>query len=231
MSELFNKIKCGLIVSCQSEGEDPFNTPEGVTMFARAAIMGGAVAIRSQGLDKTEMIKKSVDVPVIGLLKSYFPDGSVRITGSFKEVGDLISVSSDIIAIDGTFREREGLSGPDFIKEVKKRYNCVVMADIATLKEGIACFEAGADCVSSTLSGYTPETSGSPKFTPDYELVEKLVKEISIPVIAEGKINSPGYAAEMMKRGAWAVVVGTAITRPRVVTGWYVEAIKNRGKK
>jgi len=229
MTELFKSIKGGLIVSCQSEGEDPFNTPEGVTLFARAAIMGGAAGIRSQGLEKTELIKKSVDVPVIGLLKSYFADGSVKITGSYKEVEDLIKISADIIAIDGTFRERENLTGPEFIREIKKRYNCIVMADIATPEEGIACYEAGADCISSTLSGYTPETAGKPKYTPDYELVEKLVKEINVPVIAEGKINSPGFAGEMIKRGAWAVVVGTAITRPRIVTGWYVDAIKNAG--
>ncbi len=226
----FNKIKSGLIVSCQAEGEDPFNTPEGVTMFAKAAVMGGAAAIRSRDIDKTKMIVENVSVPVIGLTKSEFEDGTVRITGSFKEVEEILKTGCDIVAVDGTFRQREKMNGPQFITEIKIRFNCTVMADISTYSEGFACADFGADCVSSTLSGYTPDTKMYPKDVPDFDLVERLARKISIPVIAEGKMNKPEFAAEMIDRGAWAVVVGTAITRPRIITRWYVDQIKSQIK-
>lgn len=227
MKSVFDRIKGGLIVSCQSEGDDPFNTPFGVTLFARAAQMAGAAAIRSQGVAKIRRIMRDIPLPMIGLLKGKFPDGTVKITGSFRQVEKLLALGCDIIAIDGTYRIREGLTGPDFIAEVKKRYpKAVIMADIATYDEGVACAKAGVDCLSTTLSGYTPETHHLPKDKPDFELLKKLARDCSIPVIAEGKIKSPEEAAEMMKLGAFAVVVGTVITRPRVVMGWYREAIE-----
>lgn len=228
MLPFFEKVKGGLIVSCQSEEPDPFNTPEYVSLFAKAAEMGGAVGIRSQGIEKTRSIVESVKLPVIGLLKTKFPDGLVCITGSFRAVEDLIETGCNIIAIDGTFRMREGsYRGPEFIEEVKKRYNFPIMADISTFEDGKACLNSGADCLSTTLSGYTPETQHLPHDRPDVELLQSLVSVSSIPVIAEGRVNSPEWANVMIRNGAWAVVVGTAITRPRIVTGWYVDAIKN----
>jgi len=119
MKEIFDRLKKQLIVSCQAEGNDPFNSSEGVTLFAKAAVMGGAAGIRTEGFEKTKMIKENVSVPVIGLIKSYFDDGYVRITGSFKDVEDLLKTNCDIIAIDGTFRKREELTGPEFISKVK----------------------------------------------------------------------------------------------------------------
>lgn len=214
-----------MIVSCQSEGDDPFNAnPEYMALFARAAEMGGAIGIRTQGIAKLEAIKRATNLPVIGLLKSQFPDGTVRITGSFSEVEQLIHSKSDIVAIDGTFREREGLSGPDFIRVVKQRYGCLVLADIATYAEAKACEEAGADCVSTTLNGYTPDTMQYHD-GPNYDVLKDCVNGLSIPVFAEGRYNTPTEAGEAMKIGAYAVISGTAITRPRVITQWFVAEI------
>jgi len=225
--EIIEKLKNKLIVSCQAEEDSPFNSPEGVTMFAKAAILGGASAIRSEGIEKTKMIIEQTNVPIIGLVKSKFEDGSVRITGSFKDVEDLIAIGTHIIAIDGTFRERENLSGPDFIEAVKSKFNCLIMADIAKLDEAIACEESGADLISTTLNGYTPETISEKIKEPNYDLVSQLVKRIKKPVIAEGRINTPEAAKKMIELGAYTVVVGTAITRPHIITSWYVDAIKN----
>lgn len=225
--EIIDKLKNKLIVSCQAEGDSPFNSPEGVTMFAKAAVLGGASAIRSEGIEKTKMIIEHLNVPIIGLVKSKFEDGSVRITGSFKDVEDLISIGTHIIAIDGTFRERENLSGPDFIKTVKSKFNCLIMADIAKLDEAIACEQSGADLISTTLNGYTSETISDKIKEPNYDLVSQLVKRIKKPVVAEGRINTPEAAKKMIELGAYAVVVGTAITRPHIITSWYVDAIKN----
>ena len=226
MNEIFNKLKNKLIVSCQAEGNSPFNSPKGVTLFAIAAINGRAAGIRSEGIEKTAEIIKNVDVPVIGLLKNKFKDRTVRITGSFKEVEQLIEINTHIIAVDGTIREREGLPGHKFIEEIKNRYDVTIMADISTYEEGILCAESGADCLSTTLSGYTPYTSHLKTDEPDYDLLEKLSSSVKIPVFAEGRINTPAIAKKIMEKGAFALVVGSAITRPTLITEWFVKAIE-----
>lgn len=225
-NKIIESLKNGMIVSCQAEGDDPFNAdPEYMALFARAAEMGGAIGIRTQGIAKLEAIKRATKLPVIGLLKGQFADGTVKITGSYLEVEQLINAKSDIVAIDGTFREREGLTGPNFIREVKKRYGCLVLADIATFEEAKACEDAGADCISTTLNGYTPNTL---QFHdgPNYDVLKECVSGLSIPVFAEGRYNTPTEAGEAMKLGAFAVISGTAITRPRVITQWFVAEIK-----
>lgn len=229
-SELFLQLKHKLIVSCQATEGDPFDKPEYVALFAKAAQYGGAAGIRSQGIEKTKKIVESVPLPVIGLVKSRFPDSSVLITGTFRDVENLIAAGCAMVAVDGTLRKRDGYTGPAFIDEIKKRYDIPVMADTALYEEGIACAHAGADCVSSTLSGYTPETIHYPKDKPDFLLVEKLSADLDIPVIAEGRIHSPAHATEMIRHGAWAVVVGTAITRPGIITSWFAEAINKAHK-
>ena len=226
MNELLEKLKGGMIVSCQAEGDDPFNAnPDYMALFAKAAEMGGAIGIRTQGIEKLKAIKMATQLPVIGLLKSQFPDGTVCITGSFNEVEQLIASGSDIVAIDGTFRNREGLTGPEFIRETKKRYGCLVLADIATYDEAKACEEAGADCISTTLNGYTPDTL---QFLdgPNYDVLKDCVNGLSVPVFAEGRYNTPIEAGKAMEIGAFAVISGTAITRPRVITQWFVNEIK-----
>lgn len=226
MNKLIEQLKNSMIVSCQAEGEDPFNAnPEYMALFAKAAEMGGAIGIRTQGIEKLKAIKRATKLPVIGLLKSQFADGTVRITGSFAEVEQLIAAGSDIVAIDGTFREREGLTGPEFIKVVKQRYGCLVLADIATFAEAKACEDNGADCISTTLNGYTPDTL---QFHdgPNYDVLKECVDGLKIPVFAEGRYNTPAEAGKAMELGAYAVISGTAITRPRVITQWFVEEIK-----
>ena len=223
---IFKQLRNGMIVSCQSEGDDPFNLdPSYMALFAKAAQMGGASGIRTEGIEKLKCIKAVVDLPVIGLIKSKFPNGMVRITGSFSDVEDLIQAGADMIAIDGTFRMRDGYNGPDFIKEVKARYGCVILADIATMEEAIACELAGADAISTTLNGYTPETLTMSK-EPNIELLSKLCQGLHLPVFAEGRYNTPDDAALAINVGAFAIISGTAITRPRVITSWFVNKIK-----
>ncbi len=229
MKTLLKQMKGGMIVSCQAEGDDPFNAnPAYMALFAIAAEMGGAVGIRTQGLEKLKAIKRAVKLPVIGLLKAQFPDGTVRITGSYKEVEELIAAGSDIVAIDGTFREREGLDGPNFIKSVKQKYGCVVLADIATCAEAKACEAAGADAISTTLNGYTPDTLSKVE-GPNLYVLEEVLKSVKIPVFAEGRYNTPADAQVAMEMGAYGVISGTALTRPRVITKWFVDAV-NKGK-
>jgi N-acylglucosamine-6-phosphate 2-epimerase len=228
MNPIFEKIRKGLIVSCQAEGDSPFNNPADIAKFAICAHMGGAVAIRSEGVEKIRAILEKVPLPVIGLIKSAFEDGFVKITGSEKEFLSLMEAGCHIIAVDGTFRKREGMSGPEFIRYIKNKYKTVLMADIATAEEGLACAESGADCISTTLSGYTPETLKNNAGEPDFKLLNKLTTYFAndLPVIAEGRFNTPRHARLALDAGAWAVVVGTAITRPQTITKWFYDAIK-----
>lgn len=222
---LLRSLRGQVIVSCQAEGDDPFNAPDKVALFAIAASMGGAGGIRAEGIEKIKAIRRAVDLPVIGLSKSSFGDGYVRITGSMREVAGLVSAGCEIVAVDGTFREREGMTGPEFLSRAVREYpGTTFLADIATFEEAEACEEAGAHCVSTTLSGYTPGTlTDSPG--PDFALIGEASRRLSVPVFAEGRINTPADAARAVGLGAYAVIAGTAITRPRVVTRWYVEAV------
>ena len=222
----FETIKNGLIISCQAEGNDPFNTPEGVALFAKAAEMGGACAIRSCGIDKTKKIIEEVGLPVIGITKALFDDGYVKITRSVEDVGKLYDIGCSMVAVDGTMRFWDGLTGPEFISMIKEKYQKPVMADIATCEDALACYAAGADCISTTLNGYTPETNIMNNGHPNFDLIAKLSNDLKIPVIAEGRISSPEDAKKALKSGAHAVVVGTAITRPRVMTSNYIKAMK-----
>ncbi len=228
MHSIFESLKNGLIVSCQAEGDSPFNNPADIAKFALTAKMGGAQGIRTEGLDKTRAVLAAVDLPVIGLIKSFFEDGYVLITGSEKDFTSLADAGCHIIAVDGTFRKREQKTGPDFIRYIKQKYDVLVMADIATRSEAQACYEAGADCISTTLSGYTPETTSKTSTEPDLILLSELVSAFNnkIPVFAEGKFNTPELAAKAIEMGAWAVVTGTAITRPQIITKWFYDAIK-----
>lgn len=143
-----------------------------------------------------------------------------------------IKINATFIAVDGTYRIREKqYTGPDYIKKIKKMYpKILVMADIATSQEAFACYEAGADCISTTLCGYTPDTVFVNQEYPSFSLLEECIKFVprDFPIMAEGRFNKPEYAAQAIENGAWAVIVGTSITRPQIITRWYVNAIKKK---
>lgn len=216
----------GLIVSCQSfPGEALYGSHYMVAM-AKAAIMGGAVAIRTNGLEEIKAIKQAVTVPVIGLLKHEFPDSEVFITPTLEDAAAVYESGADIVAIDATRRQRpDGLTLQETIGELKKR-RIPIMADVSTYQEGIAAAGYGVDYVSTTLSGYT-SYSRHTSVTPDLELVELLSRQIEVPIAAEGRIRTPGEALQALQRGASYVVVGAAITRPHLITQAFVQEMKS----
>ena len=196
-------------------------------LMAVAAKRAGAAGIRTNGERDVKEIKKTVDLPVIGLIKKEYEGFSQYITVTMKEIDTLVKVGADIIALDCTMRERgDRKTVNGFIKEIKEKYpDIILMADISTFEEGVNAEKAGVDMVGTTLSGYTPyseKTDG-----PDFKLVEKLSKELAIPVIAEGKIHEPQQAKKMLELGAHAVVVGGAITRPLEIAQRFVKAVEN----
>ncbi|BBM45919.1 N-acetylmannosamine-6-phosphate 2-epimerase [Leptotrichia trevisanii] len=225
--ELLKKLKGKLIVSCQALPGEPLYIENGTIMhlMANAAVQAGAAGIRTNGVRDIEEIKKNLDLPVIGLIKKQYEGFPQHITVTMKEIDDLVKAKADIIALDCTMRERpEAKTINEFIKKIKGKYpDVLLMADISTFEEGVNAEKVGVDFVGTTLSGYTPYSKSE---GPDFELVENLAKTLHIPVIAEGKIHEPKQARKMLELGAFAVVVGGAITRPLEIAQRFVEEME-----
>lgn len=208
-------IPRGLVVSCQSEDGSPFHAPQFIVAFARAAEMGGAVALRLRDLENVAAVRAATRLPIIGLTKGTYPDGHVLITPEMGDVERLFEAGADMVAVDVTDRTGpDGRKRLEWFHEVRRTFRGPLMADVSTYDEGVQAAAAGADLVGTTLSGYTPSTAKVRKDVPDFELIERLAKALPGKVVAEGRIWTPEQAALAMRLGAVAVVVGTAITRP-----------------
>ena len=227
--EIFQQIHHGLIVSCQALEHEPLYTPEGgiMPLMAKAAAMSGAVGIRANTVRDITQIKAVVDLPVIGIIKKDYPGTPMYITVTMAEVDTLVACGVDILAVQGTSALRpDGKTAAEFIREIKAKYpDQLVMADIATLEEAMACAAAGADFVGTTMRGYTPETTGINDI--DFDFVAQLAKECPAKVIAEGHIHYPEQARKALEAGAYALVVGGAITRPAEITARFTAAIQD----
>ena len=211
---MVNKIQRGLIVSCQAEDGSPFNAPEFMAAFAMAAELGHAVGVRVRDPENVAAVKKGTKLPVIGLTKGYYKSGMVLITPTIDDVLALIESGADIVALDATKRTRPGgMSGIEFLRLVKSKIKIPLVADISTVYEALAAADVGADFVATTLSGYT-EDSVTTQSLPDFQLIENITSQTGTPVIAEGRIWVPEQARIAIDHGAYAVCVGTAITRP-----------------
>ena len=220
---MFNEIRGKLIVSCQALEDEPLHSSFIMGRMAKAAKEGGAVAIRAQGVEDILEIKKVTSLPVIGIIKKVYSDSEIYITPTKEEVDKLLTTKCEMIALDATNRTRpNGESLKDLIDYIKDN-GVLVMADISTYEEAVKAEKLGVDCVSTTLSGYTDySTQGD---GPDLDLISKLAKDLKIPVIGEGKINTPKELREALKCGAHSCVVGGEITRPQLITKKFVNAI------
>lgn len=226
--EVLNRIKGQLIVSCQALPSEPLYIEEKSIMYlmARAAKQAGSPCIRTSSIRDVVAIKEETNLPVIGIIKIHYDGYDSYITPTMKEIDELVAVNSDIIALDCTMRKRgDGTTINEFLALIKEKYpDIVLMADISTYEEGINAWKCGVDLLSTTLSGYTdysPKADG-----PDLELVHKLSATIDIPVIAEGRVHYPDQAVQMLEAGAYAVVVGGAITRPFEIATRFMNKIK-----
>lgn len=220
--DLIATLRGGLIVSCQPQPDSPFSGPRAMALFARAAELGGARAIRAKGARDIKAVHAAVQLPIIGLTKitSAWP---VYITPTLRSARPLVHAGSAIIAADATARARPGgLSGPAFISLLVRTLGLPIMADIATLDEGLAAADAGAALVGTTLAGYTADRAATAG--PDLALVAALAARCPVPVICEGRVASPQDVAAAFDAGAYAVVVGTAITNPTAIVRAYVAA-------
>jgi putative N-acetylmannosamine-6-phosphate epimerase len=190
--------------------------------FAASAVAGGAAAIRANGADDIRAIRKAVGVPIIGIWKQMQSDGKVLITPSVESALELVAAGADMIALDVTRRGQQ-YGALERVRRLRQELAVPVLADIATLDEALAAARAGADFVLSTLRGYTDETSGVQCF--DLCFIQELMNRSPVPVIAEGMIDTPEQAHAALAAGAYAVVVGSAITRPMTIARRFADAI------
>ena len=220
MSEVLAALRGGLVVSVQASPGTPLAAPAYIAAMARAAELGGAAGIRAT---EVAAVKEAVGLPVIGLRKRRVEGSDVYITPSTDDARAVVAAGADIVAVDGTLRPRpDGVDLASLVAELP----VPVLADVDCLEAGLAAREAGAAAVATTLAGYTDNTP-SP-VDPDLHLVEDLAAELDCPVFAEGRIATPAQARAAFDAGAFAVVVGTAITDPVALTRGFAATARGR---
>jgi N-acylglucosamine-6-phosphate 2-epimerase len=223
--DLLVALRGQLIVSCQAYPGEPMRSPAVMAAIALSVVRGGARAVRVQGIDDLRAVRPLVNVPLIGIIKR--GDSGVVITPTVQDAVDCVAAGADMVALDGTARRRPDRRHLRESIDAVHRCGALVMADCGSIGDAEYSIAAGADCVGTTLAGYTgerPLTSG-----PDLGLLAALA-ELSVPVIAEGRIRTPQEAADCLAAGAHAVAVGTAITHPERITKGFVERISADGR-
>ncbi|MDR3739688.1 MAG: putative N-acetylmannosamine-6-phosphate 2-epimerase [Terracidiphilus sp.] len=215
MSAIFAQLKGQLVVSCQASPGDPLEDTDAICRMALAAIGGGAAGLRLNSPEHIAAIRRHTDLPIIGIQKYYGPAG-LRITPDFASACALARAGASIIALDCTDRVwPDGEPWPQIIQMIREQLHLPVMADVATFDEARAAVAAGADCVGTTLNGYTENTRGNDSFS--WSLLARLARDLRVPIMAEGHISTPAEARRAIDGGAWCVIVGSAITRPGVI--------------
>ncbi len=229
MNAIVQNLRGKLIVSCQALPEEPLHSSAIMGRMALAAKVGGAAGIRANTIEDIKEIQKMVDLPVIGIVKREYEDSRVYITPTMKEIDELMEVKPEIIAVDATGRVRPGSETlDDFFRKIKDRYpDQLLMADCATAEEALRADEMGFDFIGTTLVGYTEQSRHMHIEANDFEIVRKILAGAKHSVIVEGNINTPQKAKRVIELGAFSVVVGSAITRPQLITKTYAEALEN----
>lgn len=226
MNDILNRIKGTVVVSVQAMPNEPLYLEQCMIGMMKSVVNGGAGALRLAGARDVKNAKKLFNLPIIGLTKpNIIPKNYkelVYITPNIKDVIELVEAGADVIATDATQRKRpnnEKLQDLITYIHINKR---LAMADISTLEEGLNAKELGADIISTTLAGYTLESANSPASEPDFELLKQLVEQTQLPVVLEGRIWEPEQVNKAFELGAHCVVIGSAITRPQLITKRFV---------
>ena len=214
-----------LLVSCQAPVDSPLHQPAIIAALAQTALLRGAKGVRLDTPAHVQAVRALVpDAFIIGLWKQQIPGYSVYITPQFHHAQTIAAAGADMIAIDATLRSRPGgETVPELIRRIHEELGKTVMADVDTLEAAEAAAKTGADWVGTTLYGYTEATAG--QIPPGLDLLAQMAQVLPVPCICEGGISSPELAAQALKWGAFAVVVGTAITGVDLQVGHYCQAL------
>lgn len=231
VSTVLDQVRGGLIVSCQALPDEPLHGSHFMARMARAAYEGGAVGIRANGADDIRAIRQEVPLPVIGLVKRQYPGSPVFITPTLREVGELVNAGAAMVAVDSTSRSRpDGMTLPELFALIRSRWGIPILADVSSPEEAVRALEAGAQAVATTLIGYTGEGAAPPAYEPPLKQIRAIIEAAKpMPVIAEGRIWEPADARRCLDWGALAVVIGTAITRPQIITARFVQELEGSG--
>lgn len=224
---MLEKVKGGLIVSCQALKGEPLHSSFIMGKMAKAAEEGGAVGIRANSAVDINEIAKNTSLPIIGIVKKVYSDSPIYITPTMKEIDELAATPCAMIALDATDRVRHKQQDiKAFLAEIRSLLpERKLMADIATLDEAKRAEDLGFDCVSTTMIGYTEESKNQQIEANDFALMKAIINAVNIPIIAEGHIDTPEKAKRCLEIGAHAVVVGAAITRPQLITKAFTDKI------
>lgn len=228
MDERVKQLEGKLIVSCQARPHEPLHSSFIMGRMALAAREGGASGIRANTKEDIAEIKSQVELPVIGIVKRDYEGSGVYITPTMKEMEELMKVKPEIIAMDATKDERPGgVTLDEFFAQVKERYpDQLLMADCSTVEEAVHADELGFDFIGTTMVGYTKQSRHLKIDENDFEVLREILAKVKHPVIAEGNINTPEKAKRVIELGAFAVVVGSIITRPQLITKSFADVLE-----
>jgi N-acylglucosamine-6-phosphate 2-epimerase len=223
-----SSLRGALIASCQAAPGDPLDDVETLRRIAISVLRGGAGGLRANGVECIAAFRRETGLPIIGILKQYV-DGAVVITPDFTSAAAISDAGADVVALDCTSERLKataiasGEPWPQLIPRIHDELKKPVLADVASFEDALAAQAAGADAVATTLYGFTPETKQFRSV--NWQLVEQMASQLSIPVIVEGHITQPDEVKRALDLGAYAVVVGSAITRPESITARFVKTI------
>ena len=228
MKECVEQLKGRLVVSCQALPDEPLHSSFIMGRMALAAKQGGAAGIRANTKEDIREIQSQAALPIIGIVKRDYEDSSIYITPTMKEIEELMEVRPEIIAMDATDGVRPGgLSLDEFFRQAKERYpDQLFMADCSTIEEAVHADELGFDFIGTTMVGYTKQSRGDQIEADDFRIVRTILAQVKHRVIAEGNINTPAKAKRVIELGAFCVVVGSAITRPQLITKAFADVLK-----
>ena len=229
-------LRAGLVVSCQPVEGGPLDHDDSVRRMAQAAVAGGARALRVEGARRVALVRSFVEVPIIGIIKRELPESPVRITPWVEDVWALCDAGADVVAVDVTQRLRP-CTVAELLRAIRER-GALAMADASCRSDAVQAWQMGFDIVGTTLSGYTGSTGSTASTAstgdavptqPDLGLVAELAA-LGCRVMAEGRLDTPDLAAQAIQAGAWAVTVGTALTRLEVATSWFASRVASSAR-